>query len=261
MKHQHAKTLQALFAHPLQHNLRMSAVEALLVHLDATVEHLSEHRLRVQLGHGETLVLHAGAGLQHPYLNDEGVLRLRRFLQNAGISPDQLQDVEPSPRGEQARRLVIHLDHRQARLWWLEGETTRRSDLQPHGLWSSGQRLSHRHDRDIAGQRAPLDHTYLEELSQAIAGADRVLLLGHGHGQSDLRQQLQAHLSSHHPALLDRVDALSLDDTACSDAELLAQARRFYGNAPHRRHLQIPGQEWREAGERPEASGMDQPPA
>ena len=59
MRHQHAETLQAVFSHPLQHNIRMSDVEALLQHLNAQVEHLSDHRLKLQLTSGETMVLHA----------------------------------------------------------------------------------------------------------------------------------------------------------------------------------------------------------
>ena len=152
-------------------------------------------------------------------------------------------------RGDQATRLVIHLDHRGARLWRLEDGELDTAELRPHGLWSSHQRLSHRHDRDVAGQRAPLDFTYLNELSEAVLEADRVLLLGHGHGQSDLRQLLQEHLQQHHPEALDRIDVVTVDDTACSDAELLSIAREHFGNQPHRRMLQIPGQELREAGQ------------
>jgi len=136
MKQQHAHTLQALFHHPLQHNLRMSDVEALLLHLEARVDNLSDHRLKLQLPSGETMMLHAAPGLHHPFLDEDGVLRLRRFLEGAGITPDHPEAPQHHPRGDQAKRLVIHLDHRGARLWWLEGEAVETSTLQPHGLWS-----------------------------------------------------------------------------------------------------------------------------
>lgn len=261
MKHQHARILEALFAHPLRHDVRISAVEALLQQLGATVERLPDHRLHLQLGSGEALVLRSAAGRQPATLDEEGVLRLRRCLQQAGITPEHPQPPPPATeRGDQARRLVIHLDHRGARLWWLDDAGIRSEDLQPRGLWSSGQRLSHRHDRDVAGQRAPLDHAFLERLSQAVETADRVLLLGHGKGQSDLRQLLQDHLSHRHPSLLERLETIQLDDTACSDAELLAMARQFYGHAPQRRPLQIPGQERREAGPGPRPHRGESPP-
>jgi hypothetical protein len=176
------------------------------------------------------------------------VLRLRRLLEQAGITPEHPEASEPGPRGDQAHRLVVRLDHRGADLWHLVGEAVEQAELEPHGLWGSDQNLSHRHERDIAGQRAPLDHAYLEGLSDAIAQADAVLLLGHGHGQADVRQLLVTHLRRHHPQLLQRiVGVVTVDDSAMSEAELLALAREHFGNQPHRRPLAAPGQERREA--------------
>lgn len=234
MKQQHAHTLEALFHHPLKHDLRMSDVEALLVHLGAHIEHLSDHRIKLQLTSGETMVLHAAGGVHHPFLEANGVLRLRRFLEEAGISPEHSEAPHPHPRGDQAKRLVIHLDHREARLWWLEGDEVETSTLRPHDLWSSHQRLSHRHDRDVAGQRAPLDYDYLSQLSEAVLKADRVLLLGHGHGQSDLRELLKRHIGQHHSQAEERLEVATIDDTGCTDAELLAVARKHFGNQSHR---------------------------
>ena len=246
MKHQHAHTLEALFSHPLQHNLRMRDVEALMLHLNAQVEHGSEHRLKLRLTSGETLMLHAAPGLQHQFLDEEGILRLRRFLERAGITPEHPEPPKPHAHHDQTKRLVIHLDHRGARLWWLEGDAIEATTMKPHGLWASHQRLSHRHDRDVAGQRAPLDYGYLYQLRQAIVQADQVLLLGHGHGQSDLRDILLKEIESHHPATLERIETISVDDTACSEKELLAHARAHFGNKPQRHFIQNPAQEPKE---------------
>ena len=234
MKQQHARTLQALFSHPLHHGLRMADVEALLQHLGGSVEHLSDHRLRLQLGNGDALVLHAAPGLHHADVDEEGVLRLRRFLQQAGVSPEHPEADSRSVRGDQSKRLVIHLDHRGAKLWWFEGDTVRETSLEPHGLWGSHQHLSHRHDRDMAGQRAPLDFDFLNHLSQAVMAADRVLLLGHGHGQSDVRQLLCEHVERHHPGATKHVEKKDVNDTGCSDAELIALAHEHFGNLPQR---------------------------
>lgn len=53
--------------------------------------------------------------------------------------------------------------------------------------------------------------------------------------QSDLRHLLEEHLRMP-----------PIDDTACTEEQLLALARTHFGNAPHRQPLKIPGQEWRE---------------
>ena len=251
MKQQHEHTLNALFAHPMRHDLKVSEVEALLLHLGIKVEHLSDHRIKVHQPNGASLVLHGARGVHHAMLDPAGVLRLRRFLHTSGIHTDQpgaAQTAEAPQRGDQTKRLVIHLDHRGARLWWLDGERIESSTLTPHGLWRSHQQLSNRRDRDIAGQRAPLDHAFLNKLSEAVLQADRVLLLGHGHGESDLRMLLHKHLEQHHPMAVDRLELELLDDTACSDAELLGVARKHFGNEPHRQTLKIPRQELREGG-------------
>jgi hypothetical protein len=248
MKQQHAHTLEELFHHPLKHDLRMSDVASLLLHLGAHIENLSDHRLKLQLTSGETMVLHAAGGGHRPFLDADGMLRLRRFLEQAGITPNHPDVPSPHPRGDQAKRLVIHFDHHGARLWWLEGDTVDTYTLQAHGIWGSRQRLSHRHDRDVAGQRAPVDYDYLNQLSEAVVQADRVLLLGHGHGQSDLRDRLKERIKKHHPEAEERLEVVMLDDTACSDAELLDVARARFGNSPHRRIMQAPGQEIKELG-------------
>jgi hypothetical protein len=230
MKQQQERTLQALFAHPLHQNLRITDVETLLLHLGMHVERLSDHRLNLQAPSGTTVVVHAASGLHHQFLNEDGVLRIRHFLKQEGITPEHPTADAPHPRGDQAKRLVIHLDHRGARLWWLEGDDIHTSTLQPHGLW----RLSHRHDRDVAGQRAPVDFRFLNELSQAILQADRVLLLGHGHGESDLRKLISDHLNHHHPSTSGRLEVKTLDDTGYTDAELIAIARSHFGNVTGR---------------------------
>jgi hypothetical protein len=236
MNQQHERTLQALFAHPLHHDLRVADVEALLLHLGIHVEHRSDHRVNLEAPSGATVVVHAASGKHHPFLNEEGTLRLRRFLKQEGITPEHPIANAPHPRGDQAKRLVVHLDHRGARLWWLKGNEINTSTLQPHGLWSSHQHLSHRHDRDIAGQRAPVDFEFLNELSQAILEADRVLLLGHGHGESDVRKLIHKHMDQHHPGASARMETRTVNDTGCSDAELIAIARAHFGNLPHRSH-------------------------
>jgi hypothetical protein len=252
MKQQHKHTLNALFAHPMRHDLTVSEMEALLLHLGIKVESLSDHRIKVHQPNGASLVLHDARGAHHTVLDPAGVLRLRRFRHTSGIHTDQpeaAQAAEAPQRGDQSKRLVIHLDHRGARLWWLDGEHIESSTLTPHGIWSSHQQLSNRRDRDIAGQRAPLDHAFLNKLSEAVLQADRVLLLGHSHGESDLRMMLHKHLEQHHPMAIARLELELLDDTACSDAELLGVARKHFGNEPHRQTLKMPGQKLREAGE------------
>lgn len=243
MKRHHLRTLQALYAHPLQHGVRVAKVEALFRSLGATVTELGDRRLRLQMPAGQETWIHTSCGLRQPDLDAEAMMRIRHLLQEAGVTPDHPEADGPSPRGDQSRRLILHLDHRHTDVFRLEGEEVEHAVLKPHGIWGTDQNLSHRHDRDQAGQRAPVDHDYLARLAAAIADADVVLLLGHGHGANDMRQLLLHDLETHHRELVDRIVGIeTLDDGGLSDDELLAMAREYFGNQPHRRPVIAAGQ-------------------
>jgi hypothetical protein len=244
MKRQHQRTLEALFSHPLVHGLRASKVEALLHALGADITPLDGRRLQIRLPGGQETWLQVGEGLHHPDLEPDAVLRVRHLLEEAGVAPQHPEAEPASERGDQSRRLVIHLDHHRTDAFLLDGETVEHAVLVPHGVWGSGENLSHRHDRDIAGQKAPRDYDYLTRIMNAMEGADAVLLLGHGTGESDMRQLLLAHVRRHRPDLLERlVGVETLASADPSEGQLLAMAREHFGNLPHRRPLVIPGQE------------------
>jgi hypothetical protein len=236
----HQRTLEALFAHPLHHDLRTSKVEALLRCLGASVTSLDGGRLRIQMPGGEETWVRSSCGVGRPFLDADGLMRVRHLLQAGGVSPDQPLAEPRGSRGDQARRLVLHLTHTHTDAFLLDGDSVEHALLRPHGLWGSGENLSHRHDRDIAGQRAPLDHAYLGRIAEAMEQADAVLLLGHGTGESDMRQVLLSHLHTHHRPLLERiVGVVTLDHAHPSDGALLALAREHFGNLPERH--QLPG--------------------
>lgn len=244
MKKHHLKTLQALYAHPLQHGVRSSKVEALFRALGAEVTELDDRRLRIHMPNGSETWIRTGCGVRQPDLDSDSVIRVRHFLRDAGVTPDHPEVDEVSPRGDQSHRLVLHLDHRHTDVYRLEGDEVEHAVLRPHGIWGSDQNLTHRHDRDLAGQRAPVDSDYLARITAAMSEADAVLLMGHGTGESDMRQVLLRHLHHHRSDLLERIVGIeTLDDSGLSDNALVAIAREHFGNLPHRRPLIIPGQE------------------
>ena len=244
MKRQHQRTLEALFSHPIAHGFRASKVEALFHALGAEVTPLGGHRLKVRLPGGQETWLEVGEGVHHPDLDPDAILRVRHLLEEAGVTPEHAEAEPASPRGDQSRRLVIHLDHHRTDVYLLEGDNVDHAVLTPHGVWGSDENLSHRHDRDIAGQKAPRDFDYLTRIMKAMEGADAVLLLGHGSGESDMRQLLLDHVRRHRPDLLEHlVGVETLPIAEPSEGQLLAVAREHFGNLPHRRPLVIPGQE------------------
>lgn len=248
MNRQHQRTLEAIFAHPLHHGLRVREVEALCTALGAEIEPTGDHRLRIRLPGGQDTWIRIGEGVHHPDLDAEAILRVRHLLAAAGVRPDHPQADPPTARGDQGLRLVLHLSHQVTEVFRLEaapeGDTVEHGVLHPHGVWGSGENLTHRHDRDMAGQRAPRDTAYLAQITAAIAAADSVLLLGHGRGRSDMRQVLIDYLHTHRPDLLGRIAAVeTVEAHGIGPAAILAIARRHFGNLPRRHALVEPGVE------------------
>lgn len=83
MNHGHRKILHAIFAHPTSGNIDFKDVEHLLADLGAEINNKSGSRVGVSLN-GHTVALHHGG---HNLPKDE-VLRIRSFLGDAGVSPD-----------------------------------------------------------------------------------------------------------------------------------------------------------------------------
>ncbi|MCH8293340.1 type II toxin-antitoxin system HicA family toxin [Candidatus Poribacteria bacterium] len=84
MNKRHRRTLNAIFAQPISGNIKWRDVETLLRSLGAVISERAGSRVAVQLNN-RVAVFHR----PHPSPNmDKGAVRdLRRFLENAGITP------------------------------------------------------------------------------------------------------------------------------------------------------------------------------
>lgn len=239
MNASHLRTLHAIFAHPLQHGIRIHDVEALFSGLGATVHPLEKHRLKISWSSGEFVWIAFRNHSSHNELDGEAVMAVRHFLVRAGHTPQESDALSPSLVGDQGNYLVLHLSHHSTEAFSFKGLGTEHFTLKPFGLWSSHQSLHNRRERDLSGQRAPFDFDYLHLLVQAIQDSDAVLLLGHGHGESDMRHVLLKYLASHHPGLLDRIlDKTTVDAHTVTQAELLVIAANHLGHHPAR-HLPV----------------------
>jgi len=240
-----ARTLAGLFAHPLRQNIHWHDVLHLCNAIGGEVDVLRNQRLRLRLpAGGYQIWMQSRSQAGRGELQQDDVMQLRRFLAQAGITPtEQSTAGPPLPSESEPVRLVIRIDHRLADLYRLHDNTIEHTHIRPHGLWGSDQNLSHRHERDIAGQRAPLDREYLHHISTALEQADQVLLCGHGHGQADVVQLLLKELHQHRPDLLQRVvGSERLDDPALSERQLLRLAAQHFGSEPPRLGAAEPAQ-------------------
>jgi len=109
MQRHHLRTLAALYAHPLQHGVRVSKVEALLRALGAEVSELDGRRLKIVMPGGQETWIRLGCGIQSPDLDSEAMLRVRHLLQEAGVTAEH-------PEPEADRHVEDHGRDRDGRL-------------------------------------------------------------------------------------------------------------------------------------------------
>ena len=87
MNRKHKKTLQEIFKNPVSSNVIWKDIEALLIALGAEISEGAGSRVRIALNETKA-VFHR----PHPKKEtDKGALKsMRRFLQNAGVSHDEV---------------------------------------------------------------------------------------------------------------------------------------------------------------------------
>jgi hypothetical protein len=84
MKKKHQRTLEAIFAIPVQSSIKWKDIESLFISLGAEIEEGRGSRVRILLNKEEA-VFHR----PHPQKEaDKGaIVSVRRFLENAGVKP------------------------------------------------------------------------------------------------------------------------------------------------------------------------------
>ncbi len=85
MNHKHRITLQKIFSHPIDTSINWKKIESLFTHLGAELSEGRTGRMKVILNGQEAVfsLPHHGHTLQ----DKNEIVRLRHFLESAGITP------------------------------------------------------------------------------------------------------------------------------------------------------------------------------
>jgi stalled ribosome rescue protein Dom34 len=126
---------------------------------------------------------------------------------------------------------LVWIDHRVAKVFHFNADDSHRETVNsthPH------QNLHHKANSIDSGH-APVDHAYLERVTQALSNAGAILILGPGSAKTELMK----HIEGKHPPIAAKVSAVETIDHP-SDGALLSHARRFF-KADDRMRPQIHG--------------------
>jgi hypothetical protein len=218
----HRRTLEALFHHPVPHNLSWMDALHLLEHLGSAEEKADgKYSLTMK---GQHVIFHKPHA---KHLDAREITELRHYLQSAGVSPQNPYGL-PAPAEPDSVDVVVLIDHHGAKLYRVNlaskesGETVRPYD--PHHFL---HHLHHREEDRERGQRAPEDLTFYDRIAEALREADRIVLLSHGTGLSNASQMLAERLKKQHPDVYARiVRQADVNTSAMTEAEVIAYARQ-----------------------------------
>jgi hypothetical protein len=114
---------------------------------------------------------------------------------------------------------VVWVDHHEAKIFHFSADdfdAARIRSLQPH------QHLHHKANT-VGSGHAPVEHAFLERVSNALDGSGAVLITG----PAGAKNELAAHIRKLHPQLAARISAVEALDHP-TDGQIVAVARRFF---------------------------------
>jgi hypothetical protein len=215
----HLKTYNAIFQHPVSHNLEWRQVHALFEHIAQAVEQPNGN-LRVTRN-GQSLVLHPPRTKEVAEI--EELMEIRHFLQRS--------EPAASSGGEAPDHWLVVINHHEARIFRSEMQGTVPERILPHEPSDFFRHAPH--SKEFArGQEKPNPSAFFAPVAEALAGAGQILIFGTGTGTSSEMEQFISWVGDHHPEMQARiVGSVVIDEKHLTEAQLLAKAREHYASA------------------------------
>jgi hypothetical protein len=232
------RTLQALYRHPIAHNLEWMDVVALFKTI-GTVDQKSHNEIMFGIGGAHHKV-------RKPHSKDitvDELLEFRRILTQAGWSPDTADEVDAGENASDAEPVValtppdllVVVDHHEAKIYHLD---MRSADPLGHVIkpYDPHHFLAHLTHKDLSrerGQRAPEDPSFYRRVAEAVASARAIVVVGHGAGHSNAADRLVEFLRLHHPETFEKVRGeMVADMSKLTPPQLLVLGRRALSFLP-----------------------------
>ncbi|MDB5309972.1 MAG: hypothetical protein JWO38_4174 [Gemmataceae bacterium] len=129
-----------------------------------------------------------------------------------------------------APHLLVVIDHQEAKVYRTEFNGAVPERIVPYDPHGYGRHLHSAHEW-TDGKRQPERKSFYEAVAKTLQGAEQVLLFGSGTGRSSAMDLLLADLKAHHAGVAATViGSVVVDAHHTTENELLAQARKFYGD-------------------------------
>ena len=212
------KTLEALYQHPLSHNLAWADVMAMFEKLGTVESGPSE----IALGIGGQR--HRMGRPHTKELETADVMALRHMLTRAGWSPnapDAPDAPEAGPAVAAPLELLAVVERHQARLYRLDLHAPDAAEIVIHSDKPHDDR------RRDPGRHSAEESAFFERIAQALRPASQIVVVGHGHGHGNAAHGLLDYLRRHHAAVAATVKReIGADIGSLTAPQLLILGRR-----------------------------------
>jgi hypothetical protein len=222
----HLRTLEALFRHPTAHNLEWQDVLTLFERI-GSVHRRGGDKFSLEVA-GEHYLIHKPHSKD---LTSSEVVDVRNLLRKTGWTPQSSRLAERHSVNEDEVLMVV-IDHHGAKIYRIAParSATEAIGITPYDPHHFLHHLAHKDQSRAEGQRAPEDSSFYARISETLASASKVVVVGHGQGKSNASQHLVEYLRTHHPETYQRVvRELEADLSAVTLPELAALAGRTFG--------------------------------
>lgn len=140
------------------------------------------------------------------------------------------------PRSSLPRALdVVVLTQREARIWHglPDRDSQHAKPTEPSRISAPDPHREHHHVRTGQAHHMhhldPDDPKYFDAVADAVADAERILLVGHSHGRSNMAHGFITHAQARHPHIAARViGEVNVNLPALTEPEILEFARKWY---------------------------------
>lgn len=240
LNNRHRDTLKQIFAHPTSHNVEWPAVLSLLEAV-ASVEQRHDGKFVVSLG----AEIETFERPRDKDLDAQMVVDLRRMLRNAGYAPESTQggieqNGQPSEAGRpgsiehlRGKQVVAAVDFHQTTIYATDAAPdqppTKLVAPDPRGYF---HKISH-HAGNPDGTYEADSTEYWQEVSDALAPAAAILLLGHGKGKANASHHFVAYAETHRNDIAAKIVAdvrADIDDLTAE--QVLRLAKRYFSESP-----------------------------
>lgn len=218
----HQRTYNAIFQHPISHNLAWREVHALFREMgELTTE--TNGNLKVTRN-GQTLTLHT------PRYKDvataEELMNLRHFIERS--EPPVTDGAETEKIGTKAAHWLVVINHHEARIYRSAATGATAQQIRPHAPEDFFRHAPHSKDFS-RGQEKPDPNSFFAPVAAVLQGAEKILLFGGGTGTGSEMDQFVLWLRRHHAALALRIIGTeTIDEHHLTEPQMLAKAREFY---------------------------------